>query len=117
MQGVNANTVLRVLDICDRLFVFKSLLSCRVLLYVAANQGCCGLRDVFKTNFATDIALRQHIKILEDRGFVKTKITKESRRCKEISLTDKGYELLQQFELEVQSTVFGWKKVRTKSRT
>ena len=114
MQGDNANTVLRVLETCDRLFVFKSMLSCRVLLYVAANRGCCGLRDVFRTNFATDIALRQHIKVLEERGFVTTKTTKESRRAKEIALTAKGYELLRQFELEVQPTILTWQKVRTK---
>ena len=117
MLGNNANTVLRVLETCDRLFVFKSPLSCRVLLYVAAQKGCCGLKDVFKTNFATDIALRQHIQILEERGFVTTRITKESKRSKEIELTAKGYDLLRQFEMEIQPMMLDWERVRANKRT
>lgn len=108
MRKERARIILDLRTLGDRLFRFKSTLSRVILLHIASHGGECELRTLMKTVEATPVAIRQHIQSLESEGYITLGAHISNRRCKMVSLTEKGSTLLQEYEARLSDAAAMW---------
>jgi DNA-binding MarR family transcriptional regulator len=108
MLGNKATIAFRLLRAHERTFAFKSSLSLEILLLVAGKNGRCFLKDIFKSNLASSIALRQHVSLLEEDGLIALLKDPQSKRQKFVSLTKKAIKLLFDYERDVEELLNEW---------
>ena len=109
MGPENAELLLTIDGIRERLFSFKSRLSLTILLIIGREGGSCDLRLVLKEAATSPITTRQHVQMLVDDGFVAIGIDEAHRRAKRLMLTSRGIELLRRFESEVAEVMPRWR--------
>ena len=108
MSPENAELLLAIDGIRERLFSFKSRLSLTILLIMSREGGACDLRLVLKAAATSPITTRQHVQMLIDDGFVEIGIDEAHRRAKRVALTSRGNELMRRFESEVAEVMPRW---------
>ena len=109
MLDCNALTLLDLDSIARKVLCFRSPLSREILLILAS---CCGeleLRKLYKKIEATPTAIRLHVQSLMDDGYVELCQHLTNRRCKLVQLTDKGRQLMQDYEQQVQKVLIAWR--------
>lgn len=108
MSPDNAELLLAIDEIKERLFRFKSRLSLTILLITAREGGTCDLRVILKRAATSPITTRQHVQMLIDDGFLAIGVNEAHRRAKRVDLTERGAELLRRFESELSVLVPRW---------
>ena len=110
MLDCNARAILKLRWISRSLLPFRSALSRDILLIVTSEGGAFELRKLFKIIAATPTATRLHVQSLIDDGFVELGQHLTNRRCKVVSLTEKGWTLMREYERQVQECVDEWRQ-------
>ena len=108
MISHNASTLLSLRRAHKNVFLLKSELSLEILLFITSKGAECPLKDLYKCDFATPVALRQHISALEQDGFVILSNDHASKRSKNIRLTDKALKKLNDYETIVTHQLEQW---------
>ena len=110
MISVKAQTLLFLRRAHLNVFQLKGDLSLEILLFIASRSGLCPLKDVYKCDFATPVALRQHISVLEQSGLVELLSDSQSKRSKKIRLTERATKKLRDYEIILNGHIDHWQK-------
>ena len=108
MIADHARTLLSLRRAHQHIFHLKSDLSLEILLFIAARNNECPLKDLYRCDFATPVASRQHVSVLEQDGFVILSNDHASKRSKNIRLTDKALKKLNDYETIVTHQLEQW---------
>ena len=111
MRDQNAHTVLKLRKVSHELLCLKSPLSREILLIVASGGGAVELRQLFKLIRMTPVAVRLNVQSLIEDGRLELRQHETNRRCKVVSLTNKGWALMREYEQQVQICLSGWSHV------
>ena len=111
MRIQNAQVILDVRRVTRDLLCFRGEWSGEILLLVASSSQTIELRQLFRLMRMTPTAVRQHIQLLINDGYLDLRQHRTNRRCKVVCLTDKGLALMCEYEQEVQKHMTGWSQV------
>ena len=111
MLDRNARVLLNLRKMSRDMLPARSSLSRDILLIVASEGGVFELRKLFKIIAATPTATRLHVQSLIDDGFVGLGQHPTNRRCKVVSLTQKGWSLMRAYERQAQESINAWRQV------
>ncbi len=111
MLDCNAFAVLKLRKVSRELLPFRSSLSLDILLILASGRGEFELRELFKLIRATPTATRLHVQSLIDDGLIELGQHPTNRRCKVVNLTNAGWTLMREYELQIQECFSGWVQV------
>jgi DNA-binding MarR family transcriptional regulator len=109
MRPKQADVIFQLLE-SPSAFRFKSALSLQILLLILSKGGLCDLKVLTKIS-VTPMALRQHVKMLEEADWVKLEVKKTSRRNKLISLTNKANQKLEEYNSSIEGLFLDYAEV------
>jgi DNA-binding transcriptional ArsR family regulator len=110
MISDKAHTLLSLRRAHQDVFLLKGELSLEILLFIASKGGLCPLKEVYKCDFATPVALRQHIGVLTQDGLIELLSDSQSKRSKRICLTERAIKKLRVYEAILDGHVNQWQK-------
>lgn len=84
-------------------------MSREILLLLASGKGSYELRRLYKQTDATHTAVRLHVQSLMEDGYVELCQHPTNRRCKIVQLTDKGHQLVKDYEAALRPILANWR--------
>ncbi len=105
----NASALLQLGTVSRQLLCFRSPMSREILLLLASGGGSYELRRLYKQIDATHTAVRLHVQSLMEDGYVELCQHPTNRRCKIVQLTDKGQQLMKDYEAALRPILANWR--------
>ena len=86
-----------ILKLEKSLFKVSPQIQFEILLLTLANGGRIMLSDVYRNLASTQAIIRQHIRALEQQGFIESTIHGADKRSKQLTLTATGHSIMNRY--------------------
>ena len=95
------------LELCRlerRYFKTSHQIAFELLLYLVSNRGEANLSDVYNYFSATDAVIRQHLRSLENAGFLTVKNHVEDQRARKLFITSFGLDIFSKYYNDAEAS-------------